>query len=331
MSGYIGNIPTPQATQTRDTFTATSGQTSFATSGYTPGFLDVFLNGVHLVNGTDYTASNGSDVVLTTGATTGDNLEVVSYSTYEVNAQTYTGGLTAKNDGAAAITANRLTSDGTILDLKKDGTSVGAIGTNSSRITIGTNASGVRFRDSSGAERMEPWDMTLNSPRDAATSLGWSTVRWKDLYLSGGVYLGGTGSANLLDDYEEGNWTPVLTDGSTAISGGTIVGTYTKIGRLVHARFSFINAATNLGLSGMWLISNLPFSIQGQTGEYIGGFVTFNRNISMSGDWMGLWSFPGASYFQLRAHYMNGTESVAKSGSVPSQMLFSGEVIYPTA
>ena len=84
MSGYIGNIPTPQATQTRDTFTATSGQTSFATSGYTPGFLDVFLNGVHLVNGTDYTASNGSDVVLTTGATTGDTLQVVAFTTFEV-------------------------------------------------------------------------------------------------------------------------------------------------------------------------------------------------------------------------------------------------------
>jgi hypothetical protein len=84
MSGYIGNIPVPQATQTRDTFTATSGQTSFATSGYTPNFLDVFLNGVHLVNGTDYTASNGSDVVLTTGATTGDSLEVVAFTTFEV-------------------------------------------------------------------------------------------------------------------------------------------------------------------------------------------------------------------------------------------------------
>jgi hypothetical protein len=83
MSGYIGNIPVPQATQTRDTFTATASQTTFATSGYTPGFLDVFLNGVHLVNGTDYTASNGSDVVLATGATAGDNVEIVAYSTFE--------------------------------------------------------------------------------------------------------------------------------------------------------------------------------------------------------------------------------------------------------
>ena len=83
MSGYIGVVPLPQATQTRDVFTATSGQTTFATSGYTPSFLDVFLNGVHLQNGTDYTASNGSDVVLTVGAAAADVLEVVSYTTFE--------------------------------------------------------------------------------------------------------------------------------------------------------------------------------------------------------------------------------------------------------
>lgn len=83
MSGYIGTQPVPQATQTRDVFTATSGQTTFATSGYTPSFLDVFLNGVHLQNGTDYTASNGSDVVLTVGAAAADVLEVVAYTTFE--------------------------------------------------------------------------------------------------------------------------------------------------------------------------------------------------------------------------------------------------------
>ena len=84
MSGYIGTIPTPQATQTRDSFTCTAGQTSFATGGYTPQFLDVYLNGVFLSNGTDYTAANGSDVILTSGAASGDVLEVVAYSTFEV-------------------------------------------------------------------------------------------------------------------------------------------------------------------------------------------------------------------------------------------------------
>ena len=84
MSGYIGTQPVPQATQTRDSFTCTAGQTSFATGGYTPQFLDVYLNGIFLNNGTDYTAGNGSDVILTVGASAGDVLEVVAYTTFEV-------------------------------------------------------------------------------------------------------------------------------------------------------------------------------------------------------------------------------------------------------
>ena len=91
MAGYIGIQPTPQATQTRDTFTATNNQTSFPTSGYTPEFLDVFMNGVHILNGTDYTASNGSDMVLATGATTGDIIEVVAYTTFTVASPSFTG------------------------------------------------------------------------------------------------------------------------------------------------------------------------------------------------------------------------------------------------
>jgi hypothetical protein len=79
---YIGNQPVPQATQTRDRFVATASQTSFATSGYTPGFLDVYLNGVKL-DSTDYTATNGSDVVLASGATSGDIVEVVAFSAFE--------------------------------------------------------------------------------------------------------------------------------------------------------------------------------------------------------------------------------------------------------
>ena len=82
MSCYIGTQPVPQATQTRDAFTATAGQTSFTTSGYTPNFLDVFLNGVKLA-AADYTASNSVDVVLTVGAALNDILEVVAYTTFE--------------------------------------------------------------------------------------------------------------------------------------------------------------------------------------------------------------------------------------------------------
>ena len=80
MSGYIGNAPVPQATQTRQTFTATSGQTTFTTIGFVDKFLDVFLNGVKLVYGTDFTTSGGNQVVLTSGASTSDTLDVVLYT-----------------------------------------------------------------------------------------------------------------------------------------------------------------------------------------------------------------------------------------------------------
>ena len=80
MSGYIGNIPVPQATQTRQSFTATASQTTFNTAGYTAGFVDVYMNGIHLVDGTDFTATNGSDVVLTSGAASGDVIDVVMHT-----------------------------------------------------------------------------------------------------------------------------------------------------------------------------------------------------------------------------------------------------------
>ena len=89
MAGYIGNAPVPQATQTRDNFTATAGQTSFATSGYTPGYLDVYLNGVRL-DESDYTATNGSDVVLDTGAAVDDVVTVVAFQTFEVAGDEFT-------------------------------------------------------------------------------------------------------------------------------------------------------------------------------------------------------------------------------------------------
>ena len=59
---------------------ATEGQTTFTFSaGYSLGFLDVYINGVRLVTGTDYTATNGSTFDLTTGAAAGDEIEAVGW------------------------------------------------------------------------------------------------------------------------------------------------------------------------------------------------------------------------------------------------------------
>ena len=65
---------------TSQTVVATEGQTTFTVSaGYSNGFIDVYLNGVRLITSTDYTANNGSTVVLGTGAAAGDEVELVSW------------------------------------------------------------------------------------------------------------------------------------------------------------------------------------------------------------------------------------------------------------
>ena len=56
-SGYIGRAPGDSTvTVARQTFTPTGVTTDFTfTSGYNPGYIDAYLNGVRLIYGTDYT------------------------------------------------------------------------------------------------------------------------------------------------------------------------------------------------------------------------------------------------------------------------------------
>ena len=65
---------------TRDTYTATAGQTVFTVTGtYTVGYLDVYQNGVRLTSGTDFTATTGTTFTLTTPANLSDEIESIGY------------------------------------------------------------------------------------------------------------------------------------------------------------------------------------------------------------------------------------------------------------
>jgi hypothetical protein len=85
-----------------------------------------------------------------------------------------------------------------------------------------------------------------------------------------GIYLGGTGSANLLTDYEEGTFTPTLIERSGAtqntITDATFNttfhgGSYTKIGNMVNVRGSFRTTSLGSFTSGYeFRIGGLPFS-----------------------------------------------------------------------
>jgi hypothetical protein len=459
MSGYIGSIPVPQATQTRQSFTATASQTTFNTAGYSPGYVDVFLNGVKLAP-SDYTATNGSDIVLATGAAASDILEIVAYEIFQVADQDFTGdfsvdtdtlyvdstndrvgvgtsspdaplvveesavsqtaqgndfavfkrnadgylkiysgntnvggvafgdpddpfigavrydhssdnmnfyvnnaermridssgnvgigtsspssynsggyrlvvgdgagfeGMTiasgsaqsgniyfadgttgnetyrghisydhsddhmhfktaasermridssgnllvgrtstsdtnvggmirpdgfvqSTRDGNIAADFNRNTSDGDIVRFSKGSSPVGSIGSASSGTDLYISGSGTGSGVYFNVNGLLP--MVGGNLSDNTEDLGQTGYRWKDLYLSGGVYLGGTGSANKLDDYEEGTWTP--TNNGDATGTVAAAGRYTKIGRQVtiHGVISITAAFTGTTFGGL--------------------------------------------------------------------------------
>ena len=85
--GYIGRNPgDAQVTIARQQFTPTGVTTDFTfTSGYTVGYVDVYINGSKILLGRDYTAQNGSTVGLTSAAQNGDIIELVAYKAFNVN------------------------------------------------------------------------------------------------------------------------------------------------------------------------------------------------------------------------------------------------------
>ena len=80
-SGFTAAGSSVNGTSSRNTYTATGGQTTFAAT-YDSGFVDVFMNGIKLVAGTDFTASSGTSIVLASGAIAGDILDIVAYGTF---------------------------------------------------------------------------------------------------------------------------------------------------------------------------------------------------------------------------------------------------------
>ena len=87
-NGYIGRAPGDSSViVSRQTFSPTGVTTDFTfASTYTVGYLDLYINGVRLIEGTDYTATDTSTIsVLNGGAIGGDVLEAVAYKAFNLN------------------------------------------------------------------------------------------------------------------------------------------------------------------------------------------------------------------------------------------------------
>ena len=174
--------------------------------------------------------------------------------------------VTITRSGNTPLIINRLSSDGELVKFQKDGTNIGYIGNASADFAVSnstaTNGAGISLQNNLFVTPMKGGSKDTSS----AVSLGNTSYTWKDIYLSGGAFIGGTGTANKLDDYEEGTWTPVLTtSGNTDYSsvGYSIqYGHYTKVGQMVTAQCRVqTNSFTQGSPSGNIRISGLPFTV----------------------------------------------------------------------
>jgi hypothetical protein len=111
-----GGLPTWAANASTTSFveestTATASQTTFnVTGGYLAGLISVYYNGLLLTNGVDYTASNGTTFVLTTGATVGAELVSRAFTGLTIaNALPLTGGTLT-----GALIGTSITMSGTV-------------------------------------------------------------------------------------------------------------------------------------------------------------------------------------------------------------------------
>lgn len=149
-------------------------------------------------------------------------------------------------------------------------------------------------------------DATTTTSASIQTDGGISAV--KKIIAGQGIYLGGVAAANLLDDFETGDWTPVVSDassGGNTASLGTAIGKYVKINGLVFLLFEISNINTAGMTAGNDLfVQNVPFASSAANPIIIVGSVESVR-IAFAGP---LYTFMARSnaYFRFRSTTSSG-------------------------
>jgi len=232
-------------------------------------------------------------------------------SSYSTNGEIFA----CSSQSSGVMFLNRKSSDGAIATFRKDGTTVGSI-VSLGGTSLRFNSQGATGILQNGGSDKYTWsDSAFASANDNYRDLGSASYRWKDLYLSGGAYLGGTGSANKLDDYEEGTFTvtPTFgTSGSATLSRDLL--SYTKIGQVVYItgqiQFNVLSSPTGS------LTINAPFAVKSPVGSdretnsfFYGTFQSLNAAPPTGTDGDQLWFTISAS--QISLLFYNGYTNTA--------------------
>lgn len=164
-------------------------------------------------------------------------------------------------------TLNR-SGDGDLIAFQKGGADSGSISIESSGTAFDGEASHAGLKMFLGSVGLRQ----NGSDVDNTIDLGWTGGRVKDIYMGGGLYVGGTGAANKFEDYEEGTFTPTFntTGGGESFTYTTQLGYYLKIGAFVWVSMA-MGWSNRSGGSGQLRLGNLPFAPAGGSRRALAG------------------------------------------------------------
>ena len=225
-----------------------------------------------LVGSTDASPSNNS-----AGSTADNGLALKDNGELQVAAYNDTA-----NSGSVGY-FNRTSTDGDIVQFRKDGATVGSIGVAAGPVgyMVFNNTTSNNVAALKGASGAILPSTNAGADKDGTMNLGSSGARFENLYLSGGVVFGdaggtGTSSSNSLDSYEEGTFTLNTAGDSSGVFQDTPTCLYTKIGNTVNVFITF-RIATNFTSPN---VGGLPFttSHSGMNSSYLSGGISITSN-----------------------------------------------------
>ena len=234
------------------------------------------------------------------------------------------GFLEVARDGGNPVRLNRQSSDGSIIDFAKDGSTVGSIGSFLGDVYIQgpSGHSGIQF-NTNGIIPLRD-----GSILDNALDLGHTNYRYKDLYLSGGVVfdaVAGNATSNTLDDSEEGTWTPTAAQGASGLNHEAANCIYTKIGRQVTLQFEITNLISPNGST--FNLGGIPFNAV-QEGS---GSVMYN-NVDIPGSRSQIVIYnSSSSYLRFYALGDNTTWYALIGTNLGTSFNMIGQITYQTA
>ena len=353
------------------TFNSSTTAFNLGTQVGSPAQLLVSKNGVIQRPGTDYTlATGGTQISFTTAPASGDSIFIVEISGAvggPMNRDINGDELILDVDGDTSITAD--TDDQ--IDFKAGGTDT--LHVTNGKVGVGIAAAARTFHvhddtqpyihmsnNTTGTSTSDGFDILVDNSTGKAIinqrenqpieffvnnteSLQLETDGDLTFVRAGtGIHLGVTSAtaANLLDDYEEGTWTPSFTSsgGAYSISYSSQVGKYTKIGQTVICHFIVIASGTPSGGSGDFRLAGLPFT-PADTSTIPGGHgmpgISNNLNINVDAVQL-LWNL-GAADTYANFMFLEDSSSVTSTSNAPNTIVHAsapridGTLVYRTA